>query len=413
MNKKLFVILSVIYRIILDITYVLEISPFFDYARLVNEKTAESSMMSWWVFAIITICVLPFIKREKDEFISSVVVMLYLIRAVPFTSYIQFTQQPFEFIFLNIVFWILLLTILNSNVFNIRIKSRKYGGIIMCVALISIISVIIVSGVYAHFRIQLSFEDVYDLREEAREYSMPTLLAYLYAATGNVIPILIVYYILAKKKWMVVALLLVGVLSFGVAGQKSTIFKIFACIAMLYYVKIDLRKFILPLMIFICIIVLSEYFIYQETTLAWLISRRMFYVPNMIDTLYYDYISQHGPLYFDTSASGDLAFKLSDIYLNRDGGRSNNGLFSDAYTNLGGLGVLVFPVIFAVILKSFSSVLAGQNKSIIVFSAFIISTTLNGSFISRSLMTHGLLLMFAVLLVMPNTNSEEPHIINN
>ena len=127
----------------------------------------------------------------------------------------------------------------------------------------------------------------------------------------------------------------------------------------------------------------------------------MFFVPNMIDTLYYDYININGPVFFDTEASGEIAFRLSDIYLGRDGGRANNGMFADAYTNLGMIGVLIFPILICILIRILDTATTNLHTSIIVFSAVIVATTLDGSFLTRSMLTHGLLILIVVLSGMP------------
>ena len=403
-----FLILVVICRLLMDGVYSLSISPFFDYAGMKNAATRDSILLSWRLLLLFYLFIFPFFSATKDSFISSLILVLFAIRVISFTSFIKFVPQPSEFIFYNTIYWCWFLFLLNCiSSIRISLPSYKSDRIVGFFTIISILTVIIVSGVYTGFRLQFSFEDIYDLREEARGYSMPTLLAYLLSATGNLIPILVVYYILKGRKFFVVLLFLAGILNFGIAGQKATIFKILACVAMIYLVNIDLKKYIIPFIVLLLALALLLYVAFDNVSIPWIVVRRMFYTTNVIDTMYYDYISIHGPLFFDSEATGQLAFSISELYGTVRGGRANNGMFSDAFVNLGTFGLFIMPILLTLVLKLFSIVLRGQNKSIVFFTAVVLGTTLTGAFLTRCLLTHGFLLILLVLYFMPLQNKED------
>ena len=398
-----YVFLVALCRLLLDAIYSSSISVAFDYAHLVNEQTTTSTILSWAILSILTVFTLPFALGKRDEFLSSFVFVLFILRVVPFTSFMRYSPQSMEFVLLNMVYWILLFSLLGLRFKNdkLKIPIKESNSVILFITIVMMLSVIITSGVNTGFRLHFSLEDVYELREEARGYTGPVLLSYLVSATGNIIPVLVVYYILRKNKLMVALLIFIGILNFGIAGQKSTIFKILACAAMIFFTKIDLRKHLLPFTIIFLLVTYFLYVQYDNPALSWVFVRRVFYIPSVIDTFYYEYISQHGPLFFDTQASGELAFQISEDFINREGNRANNGLFSDAFVNLSGYGVLIMPILICLLVWCYNYVLKGQNKSIIVFTSIIVATTLNGSFLTRCLLTHGLLLLLITLTFVP------------
>lgn len=402
-----YICLVIICRLLLDAVYSSSISIAFDYARMVNERTIASSITSWVVLAILTVFTIPFALGKRDEFVSSFVLVLFIMRVIPFTSFIQYSPQPLEFVILSVFYWILLFTLLGfkHKGMNVKIPIKENDGVIMIISIIMMLAVVITSGVNTGFRLHFSLEDVYDLREEARGYTGPVLLSYLVSATGNIIPVLVVYYIIKKNKAMVALLAFIGFLNFGIAGQKSTIFKILACVAMIFFTKVDLRKHLLPFTVVFLLLTQFLYIQFDNPALSWVFVRRMFYTPNLIDTFYYEYISQNGPLFFDSQASGELAFQISEDFINREGNRANNGLFSDAFVNLGVLGILIMPILISFLVRFYNNVLRGQNKSIVVFTSIIVATTLNGSFLTRSLLTHGLFLLLVTLAFMPKVEN--------
>ena len=403
MKTHTYIIIAIIYRFLLDLIYKLEVSPIFSYARLVNESTQVSTYTSWLLFVFFTILIIPFLSDKNDYFIDCVVIFFYLIRIVPFTSFIKFSPQTFEYLCLNIIYWSLLLLLLRipgHSRFNFLLQYRNDNSV-MFFAIVSIVAVLVVSGVYTHFRFHFSLSNVYDLRAEARTYQMPRIFAYLYSATGNLIPIILVFYILKKKKVMIFLLALTGILNFGIAGQKATIFKIVFCVIFIFVKEIDYKKYLLPIISIFCVLVLGQYFIWGNVELSTLFIRRMLYVPNMNDTLYYDYIMTHSPLFFNSQKSGELAFNLSEIYMRRSEARANNGMFSDAYANLGAWGIVVFPVLLSTLLKFFSNSVKGLHPSLVVYTAMIVATALHSSFITRSLLTHGLFILWLALMILP------------
>lgn len=402
---KYSLLLIVIYRIMLDITYKYEIAPNFGYMHLEDRSTIISFLNSWLVLLIITYFVLPFLRNDGDIAKSCIGVCLYMIRVVPMTSFIAFMPQDNLYLIYNVLYWILLFLIIEKIPYK-RLRNKGSIFAVYFVTIISIFAVLWVSGYYAHFRLHLSLMDVYDLRDNARTFKIPLLLDYIWAATYNIIPILIVYFIVNKKFSIAALLIFVGILNFSINGSKSAFFKILFCLFLFLFHKKNIRKAILPLFVFISVLTVGAYLFLNDVFLSTLITRRVFFVPNQLDTFYYDYICKHVPLYFNTEEFGKLTFLIGEDSFNMFDMRANNGLFSDAYANLGPIGVFVFPIILGIFLNFFCSVCRKHNQAISVFSAIIVVTTLGSSAFTTSLLTHGLLLLLLTIYLMPKSELE-------
>lgn len=383
--------------------YAKEIAPVFAYAGLSDFHNNNSIVLSWiWLIGL-SLFVIPFIKGTKDYAISISVLIFYFIRVVPMSSYILFVPVSSEFIFLNFIFWVILFIIchcftskrVNINFHSTHERYIKYISVFCC------LTVVIISGLYTNFRLHFSLADVYDLREEAREFNLPTLLAYSLSSVGNVIPILIVYYFQKGKIPTGVFLVFILLLLFGIDGKKSVAFKTLFCLFLAIYHNLDLKKFFGPLLVLLCFITISFYVIYDFRFLSDFIIRRVFYVPCNLDAYFYDYISRHEPLFFDTKAFGDLCFTIGDEYFGQAAMRANNGLFSDAYANLGPLGCVIMPFVYSSFIFLFSAISKGCNKGFIGFSAIMIATTIESTAFTTTLLTHGLLLLLFTLYCLP------------
>ena len=399
--KKYLVFISsiIVFRLLMDWIYRNEITPLFEYNGYVDLATKGSLFLSWCILAIF----LPFvlwIVKERNTFLNLIALFLLYFRIIPFSSLMMFRPQSSEYVISNVVYWSLIFILLKylkpQNPFGILKSQMNSRNVILIISIISISTVLIVSGVYCGFRIHLSLDDVYELRMESREFNMPRILAYLHAATSNIIPILMVYYISQKKKQVVFLLAFVGLLNFSIAGHKSTLFKILLCLGLYYFPKIDLKKYVPFLFILLCIFTVIEFLLFETAALSTIFIRRGFYTPAALDISYFDYIIKHGPTYFTKGIAFELGALSGD-----EAKRCNNGMFSDAFMNLGYIGCVIFPIVFAYFVKIVEFFSRNLNESLKVFAAFLIVSTLSSSYFTTSMLTHGLIMLCVTLYFMP------------
>ena len=83
-RKLIFVLMITIYRVLLDSLYITAISPFFSYDSLIINRNDSVYIASWGILWAFTWLVYPFLKKDAN-FTSFVVVMLFLLKVIPFT----------------------------------------------------------------------------------------------------------------------------------------------------------------------------------------------------------------------------------------------------------------------------------------------------------------------------------------
>lgn len=399
-RKLLFILAIIIFRLLLDWIYKYEIAPLYEYSGFEDYSTSESQFLSYIYLAIFIPFVLWTIDNSNRLFTQFIVSFIFFLRIVPFTSLMMYIPQESFYIISNFTYWLLLLILLwfikPQNPFGLLNKKKGDSEVIHIIAIVAVLTVLIVSGVYCNFRIHLNLEDVYELRLEAREFDMPKILAYLLGATSNIIPILMIFYISQKKKWIVYFLAFIGLMNFSIAGQKSTLFKILICLGLFSLPNLNLKKILPWVFIFLGLITVGEYICYETSFLSATIIRRGFFVTAFLDIEYFDYINLNGPTYF----MDNIAFKLGEI-LGEEGLSANNGLFSDAYMNFGFGGCLAFPFIISYFIALLEYISNKLDNSIKMFSAFVIVVTLASSSFTTSMLTHGLFLLAITLYFMP------------
>jgi hypothetical protein len=390
-----------LYRLALDMVYIYVISPVFSYQRFIYQPIKEAIIFSWIILIVFSVLILPFLKM-KEIVIPFAMVMLFLVRFVPLTSFIGCSGQGIDFVATICLYWLLIIVAMRIPLhLPILQPPRSAGFIINSVTLLFVVVVLFVSGYYAHFRLNFNLFDIYDVRLEARQFNMPTILSYLRSATVNVLPILFLYNA-KRSKWILVILItLVAFLNFSIDGRKAILFRFILCLYIYYFLAIKLKIVlkIVWLLILLCMLTLFEWYIFESNMLANMVIRRAFFMTSLLDSLYFDYIVHNGPTYYNRITS--IAFQIGSDYFGASEMRSNNGLFSDAFMNLGYLGCVIYPFIYVIFFRLCEAAFCGVNTKIVFFATFLIIFTIGSSELSTSMLTHGVLLLCIVVYLMP------------
>lgn len=393
-------LLIISYRILLDYLY-LHCTTEWAYTGFLSNGNSTTALLSWIILIVLSLSVLPYF-RSKEIFYPDLILLIFMMRIVPLTCIIKFIKQPNDFIIWECVFWFLL--ILLPKVIRIRpiplMKVASNSNIFMNAFLIIFTAVVIfVSGYYANFRFHLSLLDVYELREESLTFKVPSFLGYLWAASTNILPLLFAYYFLKKKKLICFFIFFVIILNFSINGMKSTLFKLILCVVFSIVNTDGIRKWYTPGYIVLILTSIVEYTLLRISLIHDIVIRRVLLVPSLLDTFYFDYVSKHGIWFYKRSGT-KIQYLIGDEYYHDITMSCNNGLFSDAYMNLGVVGCIVYPLILVFFFKICSSAFRGVNKGLVVFAAVIMSYTLEGSEFTTALLTHGLFLFVVAMYIM-------------
>lgn len=415
-NNKSFGFLGIIiFRLLLDINYENILSNVFGYSGFYNQMTVQSYLISW----VILLCFIPFVLKlydDKKVFFSNVVVFLFLKSFVPTTCLMAFMIMPLEFFWLFVVYWIMFFAAITfTKPFRIfDIVSKKDSQYYLYFILIVLVMVIVyVSGRYTGFRLNFSLLNVYELREEESEWNLPGIFNYLLPVADTILPVLLMYF-WNKKNYVIVGVITLSILlNFSLGGHKSVIFKLFLCILGYYfytYNKVGLFSWFLNL---VCLISLLEFKIWGSALVCSFIVRRVLFIPAKINYMYYDFFSNHEKDYFRQSFLRHLGFVspydspipkiIGANYMNKPETNVNNGLFSDAYYNLGVLGVIIFPIIIMFFIKTLDLSTRGLDTRLLILPIIVSASILSGASFMSGLLTNGLLLLLFVLLVLPRT----------
>ena len=413
MHKKIIpnILGIILYRILLDYNYISIISPLYNYAGFLNQSSAQSTIISYIALLILVPFVLPMYKLVKLS--ANIVVLLFLASYVPMTSLMRFIPMEQRFFILYLAYWIIFMFfyyIIPSITFSNE-KPKRSESILWILLILYIGSVLFVSGRYFGFRLHFSLSDVYDLRAEERALNLPTILRYLLPAAGNILPVLLVYFLYRKKRMTALIIGFVLLLDFSIGGHKTVMFNIFLCFLGYWFYnfkRISLYSWVLTFISFLSIVenkLLSTFWI------SGMGIRRALYLPSQLNYDYYNYFSKNEPDYFRQGILRWFGFSspykegiqslIGYHYYGNIETNANNGLFSDAYFNFNAIGVLLFPIILIIIFKLFDTFSEGLNSKLLILPILVCTTSFISGTFSTALLTDGILLLFVTLYFMP------------
>lgn len=411
-GKILLLVGLVIYKILLDVVYNYVISVNYEYLGYINYATRSSYIVSWLVFLFFLPLIVSFYNwKDNQGLFTNIIILLFIVRFIPTTSLMAFMPMPFKMFILYILYW-LLIYVASCIIKPIHVRintSLCFPKVLYLLMGVLIVTVLYVSGRYTGFRFTLDLNTIYDLRMEARTWNIPLIISYLLPASITVLPVLLMYFWYKKDRIIVAILMFVILFNFSINGMKSILFYLIVCFWG-YYFYDNKKKYIYHwILISVILIVLSEYII-SHTCLFGVVVARGLFLPAKLDYHYFDFFQTHECDYFrqsflrwfdnsvyDTEIARLIGYKYyGNIEMN-----ANNGLFSDAYKNLGIWGIFIFPFIIVTLFKLLNSCAKNLDPKLLILPIFISVTWFSSVSFSNVLLTNGLLLMMFVLCCLP------------
>ncbi|MGE5483899.1 MAG: hypothetical protein ACM3X4_02640 [Ignavibacteriales bacterium] len=260
--------------------------------------------------------------------------------------------------------------------------------------------------------------NVYELREEFGDFEMPTILSYLFAAAKAMIPVLIVYCLSIGQRSAAILLGLLQILNFSIDGSKSVLLTlILAFVGYATYRKS--RMAWLPWVLSgINILSIVENIALESYYILGLLVRRALFVPAVLNYYYYDFFTSNNSDYFRQGflrifgAVSQYQDKIPNIigtvYYNAPLMGANNGLFSDAYANLGSAGVIVMPFLIVLACRLLEACANGISQRVTFMACITSALNFISSYYFTVLLTHGFLSVCILLYFLPRLASNAP-----
>lgn len=412
-----------IYRFLLDWSYINVITHTYGYYGFIDMRTSMNFLISLGCLLISFPFLLGMIKNISIRVSTIVIWILYLISYVPFTSCIYMGIAKTNFVIGNIIYWLLILIMQNCILTR---KIKKYlkirynyiyiqDKVVEIIGTISMLLVIYISWKYTGFRLISDLFSVYEYRSEFLTYDFPLIITYAFSWTKAINPILMVYFFCNNKKVFSVCFFISQLFAFGIDGLKATLFMVFlGILIILFYKNILEKNLIIFAMLGVVGVTLSgvvEKIILNTEYIIEFIIRRIMFLPNLIGNYYFEFFTKYEPDYFRSSflkyfgvtspytVHGESIGQIIGRKYIIEGMNCNNGLSSDAITNLGSIGIFIMPFFIIGLLYVLDCSTIGLDKRVVIMASLYVTITLLSSFLFTILLTHGILVMILMLML--------------
>lgn len=414
------ILLLAFVKVTFSYIYTTTIYPVYSYYGFRNDFSALRAIISWLVFIPLA---LSYVTLSKQNDLSKQIVTLFLTASfLPCLVLYEYMDAPY-FGMLCIYY---LSMVLASYLIHFRFASSESRARLPSEIPIKIISVILSAVViyvwarYADFRVQLDFTSVYEARAAAREFQIPGIIRSLRSIARGVIPLIAIYRLYQKKYVSTAFYIFVEFIQFCIDGTKSTVFTLVLGLAAYFLIKKG-KTFITYIphgLSIINILAILETKLFGTTFISLTVIRRTFFIPALLNYDFYEYFSVNGFDFYRQSIlnrilgksaySLTLAQEIGLKYFGRSNYNANNGLFADAYANLGIVGVILMPIIIVVffeVLRNAAGDIPPEVWAICSISAYF---TFTGSSFFTAIFGHGLLVMCILLYFLKRQRDNDP-----
>ena len=408
------VLMTILYKILLDISYLDILAPNYAYAGFSLKFSFGSVLFSY----LLLFCVVFWIPKEYRSPSDFLFFFLLIMAYIPVLTVYAFGGENLYYTVLHTLFWILCGIAIRffPTISFPQVRKKTAKGIMY--GIFAFFGVYCLLAVWQNFGLSFTFSisDVYEQRAAYKTASIP-FAGYFFNWCGNVVfPGMTVYWLL-KKKWALCLIpLALQMLLFSATGMKSMLFAPLFIVMALVLLRFR-QKLPWCLGAFAGLSAASSmiYELTGEIMPFSLMVRRLLLLPAKLSFYYYDFFSVTDKLLLSHSAFDFLnpypydsspALMIGRLYENAET-VANNGLVADGYMNFGVLGVFLWAILLAGVLRLVDSVGQGKDDKFVI-SCFIIQTVnLTNSAFFTTMMTHGFLFALLFVWLVPNPAHRE------
>jgi len=341
----------------------------------------------------------------RNEFVKTVWFILLMYLYYSSLIYYLFNDAVYGIVLQNIIllFFVFLADFVNVRIPTVNLDIQKYSKHLLIISLL-----LLIPFLYYIPYIDISnlwLKNIYETRLKFREIDLP-ITGYLVSPLSRVmLPVLFLYF-LHKKNYKSLILPIIGIVFIFLCGAtKSIFFGLFAAV-LFYFGKnyIDKMKIFAMSFIFLSIMGIATFLIFDDAEIVDVLIRRLFFIPPYLDNIYYQYFTDnytywtHSHLSFGYYHSffdygNSLSMFVGEQVIGKEGLNANTGVLTEGYASMSYIGVIMHAIFYAFIIAFIKNL----KVSHIYFGVvFVYIYVLNTSVVSTLILTHGLLFMLLV-----------------
>jgi hypothetical protein len=393
---------------------VLEYFYYWDFPRV---QTWYSVFLSWIIFITFSPLWLKLIISRG--FSANVFSLLVLMSFIPSTTILSFGGAlPAEFWMLICIYWlVLMLAALTTKTPVVKVVAKSSSTHLVDMAtIILVMNIVFISYKFTGFRLQFDIFDIYVNRAEARTYEFNILLSYLATAADNVLPVLLVVYLLKKRYAFAVVVAATIFLNFGITSTKQVLLLLFVAFIIYRFGRRELRDSTVLVFGFIALMAacITEELFFSTYALADIFAFRLLFIPSTLHVEYFSFFRYEEldllrqtafKFFFESPYKENIQFMIGNIWISDPTARANNGLFSDAYYNFGVVGVFVYPLLLVFFCKVLEGLSRGIDNRVLLVSVVASTFVFLSVPLTQALFNCGLFVLAVVFSLLPKHSS--------
>jgi hypothetical protein len=261
--------------------------------------------------------------------------------------------------------------------------------------------------------LSFSFQNVYQQREISSLALEQGVWGYLVGWASKVCAIYITIDGCRRKKWWLVILgVSVSLALYGVFAHKSTVLAMVAALAI--WIAWPVVRLCSAIVVYLLASFLLVLFIVAPfLEINWpqtILVRRLFYIPARLSFIYFEYFNNFDPLYFSNGfLKSYFQYPFDKPYpmligeysgIGGKGTYANNGFLATGFMQLGWSGIIIYPVVAALISKVVDWFASNEDHRFFVAVCFFpFSILFTSSDLPTSVVTHGIGLALLLLFL--------------
>ena len=375
MSNKKDALWFIIYKIVLDLTYVYIHKDVYAYYGFGFQPSITKKIISWSLFIFVVIC----ISSKKVNCRTIFLYTTMCLGLTPVFVYYEYNIEAKTWMLISQVAMLLIMYLLMNKISifsNIRIKKISNSS-----RAVSYLAGLILVAYFLYAFIEygmpsldaLSFENIYEIRENVE---LSTITSIIQNFVCRVLVPILMMILFFKKKWLLFCLVLaVQLYTYAITGFKTFLFIPLVVMALMIFHKIDINRLMLRALPIVCICCSLIYVLFDKIYPYALINERVLFLPAKIKFAYFDYFSQHEFSFFSQTTIGSLlgiesSYQqpipnlIGSVYFNRPEMWTNTGFMADAYSNMGIAGMFLISIFLSMVLSFIDASLKNNDPKL-------------------------------------------------
>ena len=387
----------IIYRLLLDLSYLFVISKSWGYLGLTLDPSVLKCFESYVLTFVCFLCM-----PQKNNKLSTIMIwVLVLFAYIPMLTLFALKNESRIFTYGVSGYWIIIMMFARMpNLSFIRLYESKF--FIYSFSTIILISVCSLFFKSFGFAWNFNLAQVYEVRAQFATKGIP-LVGYFVKWVCYVINPLLFSLFWIQKRWVALgAVIFIQLYIFSCAGHKTFIFAFFF-VGVFFLIagkKYSLVCLTAGLAIIVLLGIISNLVI-GDLWIPTLFTRRLLFTQPKLYYAYYDFFSQNPKIYLSVHAFFNSlidypydifppAKMMGDVLYGKIETSANTGLVGDAYMNFGYIGLFMWAVITGVIIKLIDSLSSGIDIRLASACIAMPMLSLINSALLTNILTHGL-----------------------